>query len=161
VPASDAVSTASNQAIESEAAHGSLSANQSNGLSTGAALGIGIAGAVFLIMILCVLGWFLYRRARRNRNNGGAAIFHAHERNETYEAKAEPRKNRRSKADGNSVKSPYELSGRSRASELETNANRHELDGHRRAERRHELPSDESSRSGTRHDMCFKGSLQT
>ena len=42
------------------------------------------------------------------------------------------------------VAMPYELSGKSRAGELETGANRHELEAYHRSQRMHELPGEHS-----------------
>ena len=135
------------QPANAATSHGSSSADQTHGLSTGASIGIGIAIAVFVLGVLCALGFFWYRRrSRRRRGDDGAVSHRPHGRKDARTTGGGPQKNKVSKLGDAGVSSPYELSGKSRTGELETDANRHELDANRRAERRHELPGDHGYR---------------
>jgi hypothetical protein len=119
---------------------------QSSGLDTGAAIGIGIAIAVFVIALLCVLGFFCYRRHARKKRAGehtqSSQLFNDDARGENVAAKIQVKGDSK---DG-VVGMPYELSGKPRAGELETSANRHELDARNRGERTHELPGESGER---------------
>lgn len=115
---------------------------KATGLSTGAAIGIGIAIAVFVIGLLCAFGFFWFRRHSRRKQGEANPVAH-----QAWETKrSEGGGSEREKVQGseieNIVSSPYELSGRSRAGELETSANRHELDAYRRGESEQKLPQD-------------------
>lgn len=117
---------------------------QSNGLNTGAAIGIGIAIAVVAIALICILGFICYRRLRRSKSSAAQ-----YQHNTGHDARSEclTEVTEVTEVDkGGTVVTPYELSGTAIAGELETSANRHELDPRDRKGPTLELPAESGKR---------------
>ena len=113
------------------------------GLSTGATIGVGIAISVFMIGLLCALGFYCYRRHKQKKKRVAGHGQSTEASGNDKEGKSRyAEKNTHGKPERGVDGMPYELSGSSRAGELETNANRHELDAYRRGQGRHELPGE-------------------
>lgn len=121
------------------------------GLSTGAAIGIGVAISVFAIVTLLAIAFFWCKRRSRRRQRGDRNVGND-QRDSRRDAKgAAAVREKKTKTGDDPVVSPYELSGKSRTGELETSANRHELDARQRAERRHELEGDYGERKAVQN----------
>lgn len=120
------------------------SKNHGSGLSTGAAIGIGIAIAVFVLEALCALGFLCYRgHKKRRRERSSPQTDHASTTDQASNHSSAKQKIRGDSehklVKSGSIRPPYELSGRPKAGEMATNANRHELESSSWNERSHEL----------------------
>jgi hypothetical protein len=97
------------------------------------------------------LGFFWYRRYARKKRAGEhtqpSQISNDNTRVEAAIAKTHVKGDLKAGVAG----MPYELSGKPKAGELETSANRHELDARNREDQTHELPGESGERKSLDH----------
>lgn len=115
----------------SQASKSSKGSHHPSHLSTGAAIGIGIAVAVVFIGIIAALGFVCYRKRLRTRSSPTAALSSSSDADGTAESPAQT----------NEIDSKIilEKDSRSLVGELATSSNTHELEGKART-RPYELP---------------------